>query len=271
MRFLFALAFLFIFFDDVSLGDEWEPMLIGGEYAGEGEFPEVVNIVSGNAMCTASLIGPRVLITAAHCTTQNGEVKPVSEGKNDTIVIINQARFRSTCTISPKYQTEDHDIAMCVLDSALELPFASLVKEGQGPKVGDQVTHVGFGCTNPNGQGGNDGRLKKGKAIVTALSSGRKHSWESRGDGLCFGDSGGPGYRFMATPRNNFHVVIGINSRANIRDYNYLIDTSSKASQDFIRSWSSANNVEICGMHYECIPGQRPEPPAPPPQDPSDC
>jgi hypothetical protein len=50
------------------------PRIVGGENAGIGQFPWIANLVRGTpglnnyqAWCGGSLIGPRIIITAAHC------------------------------------------------------------------------------------------------------------------------------------------------------------------------------------------------------------
>jgi secreted trypsin-like serine protease len=50
------------------------PRIVGGEGAGIGQFPWIANLVRGTPglknykfSCGGSLIGPRIIITAAHC------------------------------------------------------------------------------------------------------------------------------------------------------------------------------------------------------------
>lgn len=240
-------------FSPLYASENLQSTLIGGRYVKQGEFPEVVYISNGRAKCTASLIGSRALLTAAHCTSEDGEVHPVSQEKEAYQFIHKQIIYRATCTISDKYASEDHDVALCLVNRDVDVKLASVVGLGEGPALQDVVTHVGYGCVRPGGGGGNDGRLKTGEAVVTELSSGAgRHWWWSEGDGLCYGDSGGPGYKRLKDPKNEHHWVMGVNSRGDIRSVNLLTDLSSKASQEFMKKWARDNNAEICGLNKLC-------------------
>lgn len=231
--------------------------IIGGRYADDGEFPEVVYISNGEARCSASIIGPRTLLTAAHCINDEGAVKPVSTMPYDYVVHARKETYRATCTISDKWTGDqhkfEHDMALCLIDHKLTIKPATVVAQGEGPQVGETVTHVGFGCVTSRGRGGNDGRLKIGEANVYQLSDGdESYCWESKGDGICYGDSGGPGYRRLTEAKTQQHIVLGVNSRGNIYNINILTDLASEKSHQFMRDWAEANQTVICGVNKDC-------------------
>lgn len=229
-----------------------ESELIGGREVSRAEFPEMVRIRQGNATCSATIVGPRAILTAAHCSTADGEIVPVSESQD---VIFDHAampanNFRARCTLAPKYRAEDHDVALCYSESVLPAPYAEIVNAQ--PQVGEVVTLAGFGCTRSDGSGGNNGRLKAGEVAVSAVAAGRPHAYwfVTRGQSaLCFGDSGGPAFKRVG---KGVHQIYGVNSRGNIRDTSYLTALGLPISQEFFRSWAQERRTQICGVTSIC-------------------
>lgn len=260
------LALCLVLAEATALASVMMPTLIGGRYALEGEFPETLYISNGSARCSASLIGPKVLLTAGHCSKDNGEITPVSQAADAYTFVDAQVVYKATCTISDKYESENHDMALCLLNKEMPIKPASVVAKGAGPKMGDAITHVGYGCVTPRnpdrsgGTGGNDGRLKVGEAKVTSLAEATDYFFVTFGDGLCFGDSGGPAYKKLTNPKSEPHVVLGVNSQANIKDTNYLTDLAMEQSYVFMNAWAKKNQAAICGVTKDC---GKPTPPAP--------
>jgi hypothetical protein len=95
-------AILFCFgFLSALLGAEVAPTLINGTPVPEGTWQEVVTITVGNSGCTDTIVGPRVIITAAHCGNTGQTAVFKFKGKT----------YRAMLTQSPLYQSKDHDIS----------------------------------------------------------------------------------------------------------------------------------------------------------------
>ena len=64
-----------------ELPDVAEPFVIGGKKVKPADFPSSFYVKLAGSRCTATLIGPKVLLTAAHCVGANRTVKMVIGGK----------------------------------------------------------------------------------------------------------------------------------------------------------------------------------------------
>ncbi|MFM8312656.1 MAG: hypothetical protein ACKOA8_00050, partial [Deltaproteobacteria bacterium] len=93
-----------------------------------------------------------------------------------------------------------------------------------------------------------DGVLRYGETVVTGFSNFDMVSSKPNGAALCFGDSGGPAFVFEGSRR----LLIGVNSKGNIKDTNYNARTDIKESQDFFKGLIDSNKIEICGINKVC-------------------
>ena len=239
-RLVFAL-----FYANLAFASSYEPMLIGGRPASKGEYPEIVYIHSGNARCSATVIGPKVILTAGHCVADEGSIGPVAEIVD---FVVDQTVYSAVCKQAPMYrdQTEDHDMALCKVDKRLSVKPAKISK--LGPKLGEEVVLSGYGCVQAGGGGGNDGILRIGKAKVTKLPQGKDHWFYTQDkSALCFGDSGGP-----ALLNKKEHLLIGVNSRGNIKDLSLLTALYTSESIKFFEDFAEEQEVEICGISDKC-------------------
>jgi hypothetical protein len=236
-----------------------EPVLINGRVADPKDFPASVYSSQGNSRCTATVVGERVLFIAAHCVSNGGTAA----------FRIGSERYTSTCTHSSDYRgNSTADYSLCVVDKAVEgIPYENVNQDESLVGVGDEVLLTGFGCVQPGGGGGNDGKYRVGEAKVLRTPSGNNNDIVTgQGAALCYGDSGGPAFKYLDAAKTK-RVQISINSRGDIARTSYLSATHTNQGKRFIKAWSDKSGLKICGVHAEakgCRGGQLPPPPPPP-------
>jgi hypothetical protein len=216
-----------------------KPTLINGLPAEPGDWPASVYAKMGDAACSATIVGERVLLMASHCMSEGAKVSFTAHANN----------YTARCNHHPEYRRNSTaDWALCLIDRPVTgVPFEVL---GVNEKltIGETVTLTGYGCIRPGGGGGNDGIFRIGDATVQGLPSGSTYDVVTKGGGaLCFGDSGGSAYR-LHDDGNRF--IFGVNSRGDIQTMSYLPSVASKSFVSWAQSWAKTNNnVKICGLH----------------------
>lgn len=108
--------------------------------------------------CTSALIGPKVLVTAAHCVDGKGSpavVRDISLSPR----INPPVTLNYSCTMHSKYQNapsrgkaprSSHDIALCLVNNPNDVPIGmkfEMVDLNQTPTVGKDILMTGYGCT----------------------------------------------------------------------------------------------------------------------------
>jgi hypothetical protein len=238
-----------------------EPTLIGGQIAQKDDFPEMIYISSGRSRCSAAIVSGRVILTAAHCIENQGEIFPAD-------FVVNQQAFRAVCTHHPEYASKySFDFALCKTKKDIDVKPASIGSEPVS--IGQQITLTGYGCTQPRkpdgsqDPGGNDGKLRYGLSPVTRLpenspAGGYQYFYTESNTALCFGDSGGPAMQKILNPKVDKHIIVGTNSRGNIRTLSLLSSTFLPGFRSWAEAYAIANEVEICGINKDC--GSKPSP-----------
>ncbi len=266
------LLFLLLIVSEIALCKE--PVLIGGKVAKPGEFEEVVYISSGRSRCSAAIVGERVLLTAAHCIEDGGDIFPAD-------FIVKQQVFNAKCMHHPKYSSHySYDFALCKTKEPMNVEPATISREPV--EVDELAVLMGYGCTqprNPDGSqdpGGNDGKLRWGKAIVTQVDDGvngvggGQYFFTNDNTALCFGDSGGPSMKYIEKPKKERHLIVGVNSRGDIRKRSLLSATYLDGFQNWAKAYALSQNVKICGINKDCFGDSEPEP-EPDPDDEFEC
>jgi len=231
-----ALRGIFIALCLLSVPALAESRLINGKPVEPGTWKEVIQISSNGSKCTAAIIGPRAVATAAHCAAQ---------GATATFTV-GSTTYTMKMFRSPLYSTKDHDVAIGV--TTQDIVGVEPASVGGKAVTGLGITLLGYGCTNPGGGGGNDGVLRIGDTTVTGFSGFDMVSRKAGGAALCFGDSGGP----AMLVENGKHLLIGINSKGNIQDTNYNTRTDLPESSDFYKTLAQEQGIQICGVNKDC-------------------
>jgi hypothetical protein len=226
---------------------EITPTLINGVPVDPGTWQEVVRITSNGSGCTATVVGPRVIATAAHCAKTGDMASFKYKGAN----------YSARIYRSPIWPGKDQDVAIGVVAS--DMKDATPHKIGGTATLKTELTLLGYGCIKSPGTGGNDGILRIGTNVIIGFSSYDMVSRSAGGAALCFGDSGGPAF----IKNGSDYLLLGINSKGNIKDTNYNSRLDLPETIAFLKDASAKNsNVVICGVTDPCST-------TPPPPDPT--
>jgi len=183
------------------------PRVING-VGGHPYAAAAVAIETPDSYCTASLLAPRLLITAAHCINGDGGGAAGVAARDIDVFTpggdrrSGAARVRvSEIVYDPQWTESVDDIAFLVLDSSLGTPIISrLATPAEVATLAAAravVTYVGYGLTGPREEDSSrvsDVPLAVSQPLTSSYRGGRA-VFETRGDGVtgtCGGDSGGP-------------------------------------------------------------------------------
>ncbi|WP_063746627.1 serine protease [Catenuloplanes japonicus] len=183
-----------------------DPEVVGGDLAASGQFPWIVRISTG---CAGTLVAPRVVLTAAHCTANIPVAGlAVTYGTVDLDDTRSARETRVTrAIVAPAFTqvVDGSDWALLQLDRKLDLPVLP-VNQAPGYDTG-RFTVVGWGATAENEPQQRKLRFVDVPLVPdhTCVSAYRAEGYTYRPDRMlcagyvsgdlrdaCYGDSGGP-------------------------------------------------------------------------------
>lgn len=208
------------------------------------KYPATIQIQTKQGNCTAAIVGPNVIITAAHCgyekNKENEDIIP--EGKTGTFVAQNK---KHTFTFIPSTRN-GKDVRLGLA------PDASL---GLVHSVIENINPISVGFENPKAPlivlGYGRGPLSEYIAKTDEEDELKRHmiSNDSQNRYSCPGDSGGP---TLARNSQKQLELVGVHSSTDLNRYTRDIRTNSQAFKKFIKQKTEEYNLQICGYNLDC-------------------
>jgi len=226
------------------------PKVVGGEAQDPKRWPATLKYyLDGRLSCTATIVGPRAVITAAHCIDDQARMEVRLPGEAQPFLL--------TCEVHPWYQYVGliADAALCLSNRAFPTSFAYENLDTQITRVrrGTKLFLLGYGCRKFEDIGNPQkiGQLYGGVSEVILLPSRSEDHYRTFGGVvICPGDSGGSAYILSSpTAPEGLRSIVGINSGFAQASRQSAITPLTGSVAQFITDWSKDRKTQICGVH----------------------
>ena len=270
-----------VHFDLLARKVPGEVQVVGGEKLDSNSFPATVQSQAA-ASCTATLIGPQVLLTAAHCVDAAQKLSsgfPMTVSGTATFDrpydLENCAMPDAYAKANPTYTLRPRtaeDWALCKLKSRPTGVRPEVVSLTPPAANSTRYFMLGFGCSKVERKGGTlvgvdqEGVLRAGTDTLEAVNVGLAGNVGGfavalagiTGPSLCPGDSGGGSMtgidlKSVTAPRSVSMINSALGSTGEGKDlllYSYFAPLGTGLFEAFARGWATSDpERRICGIH----------------------
>ena len=174
--------------------------------------PSVVALLEGNTLlCTATLIAPRVLLTAAHCLGDDSAL-PVAHFGAVPGTAITAVTVGARCRRHPAFDADtlDNDVALALLADDRRRRDAGEAAAGRRSPTATSARRCGWSASGVRRRATRRPRAKAAWARrCWRRCDGRRSSFAPTPSQTCEGDSGGPAF---ATLGGGAEAIVGVTS-----------------------------------------------------------
>ena len=214
--------------EDLEASDQRRDPIVGGQTT--NAFPAVGALTRfGSTHCTGTVVGPRTVVTAAHCLhgVSASSLKFVLGGKvSAPTATIGVASVKA----HPSYDdaTIANDIGVVTLATDAPVAPMKMVTSMNGSWIGKELVFVGYGVSNGVNQTG-AGTKRYVRMPIEGVTS-TQFEYGLPGKNTCNGDSGGPAFAEI----NGETLLAGVTSYGDATCKQYGVDTRVDAYKSFI-------------------------------------
>lgn len=234
---------------------------VGGRGSMVGDprrFPATFFATANGLQCTGTLVGPRVMMIAAHCVRDGGRVRLGQTGAGPA----------GSCNTMPGgYPGEiSGDYAFCRLDAPVELPrYETMEFDPAALAARPELFAVGYGCTEPR-TGAGAGGFHTGRLPLNTLppEDSRYPNFAISDPNLSFicpGDSGGAVYLLRGSQDSRRATALASHyadqrppNAAEGPIYSYLSVLSTPAARDFALDLLGRWGLPVCANGLPGLP-----------------
>lgn len=202
----------------------------------------------GEEYCTATLIGPRKVLTAAHC------LQDVSATDLNFVIGARLSSPEYTLSVSsikphPAFDPYDvvNDVGLVTLSSDAPIDSLGVLSKMDSSWVGTKLFFVGYGVTSA-ATGAGAGTKRSVWMNISQVDSGT-FSYDDPGKNTCYGDSGGPAFY----ESNGVYQVAGVTSYGDQNCASYGVDTRADAYLNFIGETGGSTPTEPNSVTVEDV------------------